>query len=62
MLAFLLECLRPDTQYPILENHGEQGSGKSDTQDRLRGLVDPSGVNLRAARKPHAGGYVRITE
>jgi hypothetical protein len=49
VLAWILECLRPETHTPVLELGGEQGSGKSETQARLRALVDPSEISLRAA-------------
>ena len=49
ILAWILECWRPETHTPVLELGGEQGSGKSETQGRLRDLIDPSEMNLRAA-------------
>lgn len=51
IVTWLLECLRPETSYVILELSGEQGSAKSSTQDALRNLIDPNRSNLRFAPK-----------
>ena len=48
VLAWVIECLRPDTPYVGLQLHGVEGSAKSSTQSILRDLIDPSSENLRA--------------
>lgn len=49
VLAWILECFRLDTHFPILVINGIQGSAKSTTQDVLRSFIDPSTSNLRSA-------------
>ena len=47
-IALLVEAMRIDTPFPLLELVGEQGTGKSVATAMLRRLIDPSTCDLRA--------------
>lgn len=48
VLAWLVECLRENTQNPVLEVLGGHGTGKSTTLEVLRSMVDPNNALLRS--------------
>jgi hypothetical protein len=47
LAAWLVAAFRPHGPYPILVQHGEQGSAKSTTARVLRALLDPNTAPLR---------------
>jgi len=58
VLAWMLEAFRPNTPFPVLAFNGLQGSAKSSTHNRIRDLIDPNKVNLRAAPKTTEDIYI----
>lgn len=51
LITWMVDCLRPETDYPLLILEGEQGSAKSTTQKHIKALLDPSSMDLRAGLK-----------
>ena len=57
-LAWIMECMRVNRPYPLLEITGEQGSAKSTFQKRLKEIIDPNKVDLRSAPRDVERIYV----
>jgi hypothetical protein len=48
IVCFLIQCLKPSGQYPVLCLHGAGGAGKSTITKMLKRLIDPSPVLTRS--------------
>jgi hypothetical protein len=48
ILCYLVQCLKPSGEYPILCLHGPGGAGKSTVTKMLKRLIDPSPVLTRS--------------
>ena len=51
VIGWLVGALRAAGPYPILNLHGEQGSGKTEQARLLRALIDPNAAPVRAEPK-----------
>ncbi|HEV7646122.1 MAG TPA: hypothetical protein VGO50_19455 [Pyrinomonadaceae bacterium] len=51
IIAWLVNCFRPEFPFPILLLSGEQGTAKSTTSRLLRELIDPSITPFRSSPK-----------
>jgi energy-coupling factor transporter ATP-binding protein EcfA2 len=48
IVCFLVQCLKPSGEYPVLCLHGPSGAGKSTITKMLKRLIDPSPVLTRS--------------
>jgi energy-coupling factor transporter ATP-binding protein EcfA2 len=48
IVCYLVQCLKPSGEYPVLCLHGPGGSGKSTITKMLKRLIDPSPVLTRS--------------
>ena len=46
VLCFILQCLKPSAEYPIMIFHGPPGAGKSSISEALKSIIDPATAPL----------------
>lgn len=62
LLMWVLGAFKPDSPYPILYLHGQQGSGKSTTTRLLRALIDPASFDHSSEPRSLDDLFVQATK